>query len=163
MGIFIFIIRALIVINMVIFVLLFSNFIVMNFGGIMKLKNVCKKYNIILFIAILMTIVLAKDSYWYEIKTNGFLFFCMIGFQLLAIRKQYENLEAKILCGKKVKFFATKEDNDAILGVVEIDGFWIEGFSEEVENFEKGKIYDDVSLFLEFDKKGRPRSLIVFR
>ena len=155
--------RVLIILTMIVLLGFSLMPTIINFGGIVKLRKIFWKINVFFFVLLTMTILLSNNPNWHEIKTNVFLFLCMRVFQLLEIRKLYEKLEEFILKGTSFKFHAVEETQKAVWGIVEVDGFWIEGFSEEFENFEKGKTYNDVSLFLEFDNKGRPRSLIVFR
>ncbi len=158
----VFVMRILIILSMAFSILLSLDFVVTNWNGISRLRKIFFRINMFFLVVIVLTMAIALDT-WYGIKTNLFLYLCGIVLQQLSIRKQYKNLEEKITKGAIVRFFVMEDSCDMVFGIVEIDGFLVEGFSEDIENFEKGKIYDDVSLFLEFDTKGRPLSLMVFR
>ena len=159
----VFVMRILIILSMAFSILLSLDFVVTNWSGISRLRKIFFRINMFFLLVTAVTMVVGYDTAWYEIKTNLFLFLCGIVIQQLSIRKQYKNLEEKITKGTIVRFFVMEDSCDMVFGIVEIDGFLVEGFSEDIENFEKGKTYDDVSLFLKFDTKGRPLSLMVFR
>ncbi len=140
--------------------LLFWKSLIVSFAGQRKLKSIFFRLNIGLLLAQAAVVLLANNPDWHEVKFNFLLIALSAIGQQFGLWEQREKLADLIAeYGRCVSFEVLQIKDGWVVGVVNVQGIPIEAYAVDSGKFQEGKVYDDLDLFLEFDRYGHPTLL----